>query len=115
MARRHGRKNDYLASDDLTGITCFASQLKRDYWGNMTRTPLKRNLQEISSPLNDPRPVSMYRGPVYEQTQACDFEVQPLFIGTTTIPSPPYPSAQALGITPPGVGNAEVGCTLLVF
>lgn len=115
MARRRGRKGEYLASDDLTGFTHYRSALKLDYWNNLVKRPLLRNLQEIATPLNDPRPVPIYRGPVYEHTEACDFELQPLFIGTTNVLSPSYPSAQALGITPPVVGVAEVECTLVVF
>lgn len=113
MARRGGRRGDYLASDDYTGITCYASQLQKDYWGNRTVKPLKRNLQEIASPFNDPLPVPFFRGPQYESTTACEFETQPLFIGTTTKPFPQTQVTELFGLDV-GIGDASVGCTFVV-
>lgn len=115
MARRNGRKGDYLASDDYTGITTYASRLKEDYWGNRVVKPLLRNLQEIASPLNDPYPVNMYRGPVYENVNACTFEVQPVFIGTTNKRTPQNSTTVAtLGLAP-AIPDQIVECTLVVY
>lgn len=113
MARRNGRKGDYLASDDYYGTTVYASTLRRDYWGNMVQKPMLRNLQELASPLNDPYPVSFYRGPVYEQTTPCQFEVAPKYVGTTNIPTPPSFAAQVMGWNPT-IPNMSVGCTFIV-
>lgn len=116
MARRHGRKGDYLATDDYTGFTVYGSQLKRDYWGALAVKPLLRNLQEISSPLNDPEPVIDYRGPNYEQIPTiCIGSVAPLFVGNTNIPTAGNNAAfQALNLHP-GVGAQEIGCSLIVY
>lgn len=113
MARRNGRKNNYLASDDYSGFTCYASELQKDYWGNYVKRPLLRNLQEIASPLADPYPVDVYRGPVYENTTICQFELQPLFIGTTTTRTPITLTTFVLGFNP-GVGTASIGCTFRI-
>lgn len=114
MARRNGRKGDYLATDDYTGFTHYASQLQYDYWGSFVRKPLIRNLQEISSPLDDPEPVSDYRGPNYEFTRPCIGEVAPEYVGNTTIRTNPNNSAfQALNLNP-SLGNMSVGCTFHV-
>ncbi len=113
MARRGGRKGAYLATDDYTGITVYANKLQKDYWGNMVVSPLKRNLQEISSPLDDPRPVAFYRGPTYERVSPCDFETQPLFIGKTNIRTPQSFLTTALNLDP-GIGDATIGCTFVV-
>lgn len=113
MARRNGRKGNWLASDDYTGVTKYASVLQRDYWGNMAERPLKRNLQEIASPLNDPYPVEFYRGPVYEQVNPCDFELAPAFVGLTNVPTPQNFAIQVLNLNP-GIGQMAVGCTFLV-
>lgn len=114
MTRRRGKKGDYLMSDDYDGVVRYASQMKIDYWGNMTKSPLNRNLQEISQPLLDPLPVSIFRGPTYEVTVPCDFELQPLFIGLTNKRTPPaYPATSVLGFDP-GIGDAEIGCTFEV-
>jgi len=114
MARRGGKKGEWLFTDDWTGFTSYSSKAKLDYWGNLVAgKPLQRNLQEISSPLNDPQPVAFYRGPQYEATTGCDFETQPLFIGKTTIPTKPSQATYIMGLDV-GIGDAEVGCTFVV-
>lgn len=115
MARRSGRKGDYLATDDYTGFTVFASKLQRDFWGSMAVNPLQRNLQEISSPLNDPQPVPMFRGPTYETYPTiCLGAVAPLYVGTTNVLTNQNNAAfQALNLHP-GLGSMEVGCSFFV-
>lgn len=113
--RRGQRRGDHLATDDLTGFTVYASQLRRGYYGELAVKPLKRNLQEIASPLNDPAPVSIYRGPNYEVSDVCSFEVAPRFVGNTSIPTNPNNAAfQALDLAP-GIGTAVIGCTFVVY
>ena len=87
MARRGGRKGDWLATDDDTGFTVYGSRLKRGFYGEYSVKPLKRNLQEIASPLNDPAPVNPYRGPNYEEVNPATTTVIPQFVGTTTVPT----------------------------
>lgn len=114
MARRQGKKGDYLMTDDYTGFTSYASQLNKDYWGNYTRKPLIRNLQEVASPLLDPIPVSIYRGPQYEVVNPCIFETMPIFIGLTNVLTPQNsPANQALNLDP-AIPDQEVGCTLVI-
>lgn len=115
MARRNQRRGDHLATSDYSGCTEFASKLQKDYWGNYGTASevLARNLQEIANPLSDPYPVDIYRGPSYEQTTACDFEVQPTYIGKTTRPFPntKYTSLFSLN---PAIPDMSVGCTFVV-
>lgn len=113
MARRRGKPGDYLMTSDYSGVTEYASKLTKDFWGDYGEFNLKRNLQEIASPLNDPYPVPIYRGPSYEPTTACDFETQPLFIGKTNKPFPTTDATQILNLDP-GIGLAEIGCTFIV-
>lgn len=116
MARRAGRKGDWLATDDYTGFTVYASQLQQDFWGSLAVKPLQRNLQEISSPLNDPQPVLLFRGPNYEQIQGvCIGAVAPLTVGVTNIPTNQNNAAfQALNLKP-GLGSMEVGCSFQIY
>lgn len=74
-------------SDDYTGVTHYASELTRDFWGAYAKRPLKRNLQEIASPLNDPLPVNPYRGPDYEYVDPSITTVAPQYVGTTSVPT----------------------------
>lgn len=115
MARRNGRKGDYLFSDYYSGCAVYASKTQEDYWGDSTaEKTLKRNLQEISTPLNDPYPVPFYSGPQYEATNGCIGEVIPATIGTTNIPFPTNSAAvQSLGLNP-GIGQASIGCSFEV-
>lgn len=115
MARRQGRKGDYLATDDYTGFTRFRSQLSYDYWGSLVERPLLRNLQEIASPLNDPQPVPDYRGPTYEYTPPCIGERSPKFVGLTNVKTNNNnAAAQALNLNP-SLGSMSIGCTFEVF
>ncbi len=114
MARRGQRRGDWLATDDYTGITRYASQLKKDFWGSYAQKPLLRNLQEIAKPLTDPEPVPFYRGPDYEYTPPCIAETAPPFVGNTNIPTNPNNAAfQVLNLSP-AIPDMEVGCTLVI-
>lgn len=114
MARRRGRPGDYLVTDDYSGFTTYRSKVKEDYWGNWGSVVLERNLQEIASPLNDPYPVSVYRGPEYEKVTKCQFEIFPKYIGRTLIPfNTNNPLAQVLDLDP-AIPNMEIECTFIV-
>lgn len=115
MARRQGRKGDYLATDDYYGTTHYRSELTYDYWGALVKQPLLRNLQEISSPLNDPEPVPDYRGPDYETYRNCIGETAPEFVGLTNVKTNPNNAAfQTLNLNP-SLGSMSIGCTFRVF
>jgi len=114
MARRNGKRGQYLGSDDYTGFTEYANRLKEDYWGNRVRKPLERNLQEIASPLLDPYPVPFFSGSTYEVVNPCDAETAPLFIGRTNVRTPTNSSTiSALGLNP-ALGEMQIGCTFRV-
>lgn len=114
MARRSGRKGAYLLTDDTLGWTIYASRAQRDYWGNLTSIPLKRNLQEIASPLNDPEPVIDFRGPAYETYNVCDLEIAPAYVGNTSVPtSSDNPAFPALSLNP-AIPDLSVGCTFII-
>lgn len=114
MARRSQRKGEHLATDDYTGFTVYASKLRRDFWGAYATKPLERNPQEIASPLNDPSPVDIYRGPNYEYTPPCVAETAPLFIGLTSIPTNQNNAAFAALDLLPSIPNMAIGCTFIV-
>lgn len=115
MARRNGRKGAWLATDDYTGITHYASELSKDFWGAYSKYPLERNLQEIASPLGDPYPVDLYRGPNYEPSLECPGSTAPFYVGNTTITTNQNNAAfQALNLSP-SIPDMEVGCTFQVY
>jgi len=114
MARRNGKKGDWLATDDYYGFTTYGSRLKLDFWGSYAKKPLLRNLQEIASPLTDPEPVAFYRGPNYEYTPPCIAEVAPTYVGLTNVPTSQDNMAfQVLDLNP-AIPNMVVGCSLVV-
>lgn len=114
MARRNGRKGDYLASSDYTGMTRYASSLHKDWWGSYAEKPLVRNLQEIATPLDDPAPVPFYRGPDYEYTYPCIGEIAPTYVGNTTVPTNPNNMAFQVLNLDPAIPTMEIGCTFIV-
>lgn len=115
MARRNSRPGNYLMSDDYTGFTRYASDIHRDFWGMYAHSPLLRNLQELAVPLDDPGPISVYRGPDYEQSIPCNYETAPLFVGTTNVPTsqnnPAFPALNLL----PAIPTMQIGCTFQVY
>lgn len=114
MARRNGRPGAHLITDDNSGFTTYGDKVTTDYWGNITSYPLERNLQEISSPLGDPYPVTMYRGPQYQSVNPCQFEAAPSTVGLTHKVFPRN-SAYVQGFLPvPAVGTGIIGCTFKV-
>lgn len=119
MARRNGRPGSWLATDDLTGFTVYGDRLKKGYYGEYAIDPLKRNLQEITTPFNDPTPVSIYRGPNYEAWPYSTFGfVVPIDVGNTSVPVNRNCAAiQALGVNPTsvtGIGAMQIGSTFSV-
>lgn len=115
MARRGGRPGDHLATDDYFGVTTYASKLRKDFWGSLAVKPLLRNLQEIASPLNDPRPVDVYRGPNYESSAPNIGYNAPVFVGNTTTPTNPNNAAiQALDLFP-GIGEMIISLNFVVY
>lgn len=114
MAMRRGRPGAYLMTDQYTGFTRYASELKKDYWGAYAKKPLKRNLQEIAHGLEDPAPVPRYSGPSYESFNSCLAEVAPLYVGLTNVPTNENNMAfQVLNLNP-GLGSMSIGCTFRV-
>lgn len=114
MARRRAKLGDWLVTDDYTGFTVYASQVKKDYWGAMAVKPLKRNLQEIATPLGDPYGLPFYRASNYEYTAPCAGELAPTFVGNTTVPTNPNNMAfQVLDLSP-AIPDMEIGCTFIV-
>lgn len=118
MARRRGRPGDYLMVDDYTGQVHYASKLKQDYWGNYAVKPLNRNLQEIASPLKDPAPVAVQRGPDYERYNPCDLKYAPIYVGLTNVKtsqlSAALQSPAFSAVSDQGIGDMEVGCSFVV-
>lgn len=115
MARRSGRPGAWLATDELTGFTKYGTQLKTDFWGAKTARPLKRNLQEIATPLLDPYPVPYYTGSSYEQVpNICVFENIPFYVGNTNIRTPRTGDAAQAVYNTTGIGDMEIGCTFIV-
>lgn len=117
MARRNGRKGDWLAQDQYYGTTQYASRLKLDYWGSRAVKPLKRNLQEIATPLLDPEPVPFFTGSDYEQYLNggdCIGNYAPQFVGNTRIPTNPNNAAYQVLQLNPAIPDMEIGCTFVV-
>lgn len=114
MAKRSGRRGAYLLTDDTLGWTIYANKAQRDYWGNLTSVPLKRNLQEIASPLNDPALVIDFRGPAYEYANPCNLEVAPQYVGLTTIPTNQSNAAFPVLMLNPAIPNMSISCTFII-
>lgn len=118
MRRRRGKLGESLAVDDYTGFVTYRSRLRPDEDNFYSERPLKRNLQEIASPLNDPKPVDRVGAAAnYETYDVCDLQVAPVYVGRTSVRTSTLSAAmqsQAYGIDP-GIGDMEVGCSFRVY
>lgn len=116
MARRGGRPGDYLSTDDYLGVTRYASQLHRDYWGAIAEKPLLRNLQEIATPLEDPYPVNPVRSPSYEYIDPCSIESAPATVGNTAVLTSNQNMAMQSSLLNlnPAIPFMSIGCTFQV-
>lgn len=112
MPVRHRiRKGDYLAVDDQTGVTYYASEMARDYNGNFvlraTMDPIQPQL--FIKALNDPQPVAVFN-PAPPEVPASLY--QPAVVGDTLVPVPPAPASflfpYDLGIPLMAVGQTFV-------
>jgi hypothetical protein len=114
MARRGGKPGQWLAIDQYTGMTRYASQLKRDRWGSYAVKPLLYNPQEQASPLNDPQPVALYTGSAYEQYDVCDIQLAPRYVGNTTVLTSNQNMAMQVMGYQDGIPNMEISCNFEV-
>lgn len=114
MARRNQRKGSWLATDDLTGFTVHADKLRLGYYGEMSVKPFERNWQEVAMPLNDPRPVSFFRAPNYENTSGCPGATAPKYVGVTSVLTRlTGPAVPALNLDP-AIPDMAIGCSFVV-
>jgi hypothetical protein len=101
--------------------------MQTDFWGNIVTKPLKRNLQELASPLSDPEPVPFFRGSNYEVIASGACQKQ-LYIGNTGVATPPSYAAEVLGYafisttvsggtvpTDLGIGDMAISTTFVVY
>lgn len=114
MARRNGRKGDYLFTDYYSGTTKYASRMRKDYWNSYGEKILERNLQEIATPLNDPYPVPIFSGPQYEQVNPCVIENVPIYIGNTNVFTP-YQVNAPVSAQAYFIPEMSIGCSFTVF
>lgn len=110
--RNRWKKGDWLVVDQESGITTYASKVKEDWQGLYVRKRYAdpEQPQDFVRPADDPIPVP------YTSLPVSDFDaclVMPYYIGRTTVRSPQ--NGPATHLFQLGIGEAEIGCTFIVY
>jgi hypothetical protein len=110
MIRNRHRIGDWLAVDDESGLTDYASNMVKRWDGAFVRLKAyeERHPQEFVRAKSDPRALFDVR-PV--ETLAAAMDVQPAFIGNTNIPTPDAPASHLFDR---GIGDMAIGLTFIV-
>ena len=110
--RNRWKKGDWLVVDQESGITTYASKVKEDWQGLLVRDRYAdmEQPQDFIRPADDPRPVP------FESQPDRDFDacvVIPYYVGRTNVRTSTF--SPAYHLYTPGIGEAEIGCTFIVY
>lgn len=108
--RRRHRVGRHLVTDDESGIVYYDDQVQEVWDGTIRKHYEDRHPQEFVRAGNDPYAVEDTR-PVADVAKPCN--VAPVLVGGTSIQA--KTNGPAVHLFQPGVGDAEVGCTLVVY
>lgn len=122
MARRRGwKRGDWLVRDEESGFTEYASKVRRDYYGKLTRDPDPRHPQDFIKAKADPFINEPQAPPEYSyNTSAYNLGD---YVGGTTVVSPYGPAdhlfrvqtfSQGGGGSPAGIGEMVIGSSFIV-
>jgi hypothetical protein len=113
--RKGWKRGDWLIIDEESGVTKYASQVRRDWKGLYVSKQYAddEQPQDFIKPLDDPRPLPFYAMP------DTNFDLNnflPVFIGLTSARTPTItPTAGAAAhIYDPGIGDMEIGYDFFV-
>lgn len=111
-SRSGWRKGSWLVVDEESGFTRYSDDVvARDGYGKLVtrRYSDPRHPQEFVKPLHDPRPIPFAR------RESIEFDICPpqqAVVGLTTIHTINGPAMQQFQF---GIGDAEIGCTFVVY
>lgn len=115
--RRGWKRGDWLVRDDESGFTEYASKVRRDYYGVLTKTPDKAHPQDFIRAKNDPFIYSPQNPPTY----AFDTSAYNLgdFVGLTSVSAPVGPATHlfnpnAVNGDDPGIGSMTISINFVV-
>lgn len=117
MARRGWKRGDWLVRDEESGFTEYASKVRRDYYGVLTKNPDPRHPQDFIKAKADPFIGDPQNPPIYiYDTSAYDLGD---FVGVTTVPAPVGPATHlfnpaAANPSNPGIGRMVIGSNFVV-
>lgn len=117
MKRRGWKRGDWLVRDEESGFTEYASKVRRDYYGVLTRHPDYAHPQDFIRAKDDPFIGDPQNPPIYV------YDVSALnlgnFVGVTTVPAPVGPATHlfnpaAIQASDPGIGDMTIGDSFVV-
>ena len=110
--RKSWKKGDWLVIDEESGITRYASQVRRDWKGLYVtnRYADEEQEQDFIKPMQDPQPVAFTALPD-RNFEICN--CLPRYVGATTVPYTSVGAATHL-FQVDGIGDMSIGCSFVV-
>jgi hypothetical protein len=115
--RRGWKRGDWLVRDEESGFTEYASEVRRDYYGVLTKNPDYAHPQDFIRAKGDPYIYDPQNPPTYfYNTSAYNLGD---FVGVTTVSAPIGPATHlfnpnAVNGEDAGIGSAVIGLTFRV-
>lgn len=115
--RRGWKRGDWLVRDEESGFTEYASEVRRDYYGVLTKTPDRAHPQDFIRAKNDPFIYDPQNPPTYIfDTSALNLGD---LVGVTSVSAPIGPATHlfnpnAVNGDDPGVGSMTIGTTFRI-
>ena len=118
MGRRSGwKRGEHLVRDEESGFTEYASKVRRDYYGVLTKHPDPMHPQDFIRARNDPFISDPQNPPTYiYDTSAYNLGD---FVGVTVVPAPVGPATHlfnpaAIQVSDPGIGEMVIGDSFVI-
>lgn len=115
--RRGWKRGDWLVRDEESGFTEYASKVRRDYYGVLTRNPDKAHPQDFIRAKGDPY-IRDPQAPPYLVYNTSAYDLGD-FVGVTTVSAPIGPATHlfnpnAVNGDDPGIGSMQIGLNFRV-
>lgn len=109
--RRGWKRGDWLVRDEESGLTTYASKVRRDYYGVLTSDPDPLHPQDFIRAGSDPYISDPQNPPSYiYDTSALNLGD---FVGITSVPAPMGPATHLFNPSiigsDPGLGSMTIG------
>lgn len=117
-SRRGWKRGDWLVRDEESGLVEYASKVRRDYYGVLTKDPDHMHPQDFVRARNDPYVPSSPQNPPEISYDTSAYNVSSFVYGTN-VPTPIGPATHIFNPTiisqsDPGIGDMVISTTFVI-